>query len=154
MTSRCKSLLEVCCLHPNHKDKCKRGPIRPTRNTKPLCGKRNDAGLPQTTDLKVKLPCAALFSKIKIKFFQPSVGESEFGEWPHVCILLRKEYVGTQVSASNTNLWKLSLQIKVLTTLTNLKMVKDQLVKVYQCGASLISDKVVLTSGHCVNNTE
>ena len=31
---------------------------------------------------------------------------------------------------------------------------QDEYVQVYLCGASLIAPQVVLTSGHCVNDTE
>jgi len=54
------------------------------------------------------------------------VGVAQFGEWPHVCVVLRQEFIG------------------------NLK--KPLLV--YQCGASLLADNIVLTAGHCVNDTE
>eukprot|EP00092_Neocalanus_flemingeri_P013919 GFUD01015015.1.p1 GENE.GFUD01015015.1~~GFUD01015015.1.p1 ORF type:complete len:449 (-),score=99.83 GFUD01015015.1:99-1445(-) len=122
ITSRCSRLLEVCCLHPTLgggtknrtetpriRDRIIPGPRVP--RSEPTCGKRNERGvtaLPSTSGLK------------------PAVGESEFGEWPHVCIVLQKQYVGEQ----------------------------EQLVKVYQCGASLIAEGVVLTAAHCVNNTE
>jgi len=78
----------------------------PAAGSPGLCGKRNTNGLAQTENLK------------------PSVDEAGFGEWPHVCALLKKEFV------------------------------EEELVKVYLCGASLIADGVVLTAGHCVNDTE
>ena len=33
-------------------------------------------------------------------------------------------------------------------------ILQDEYVQVYLCGASLIAPQVVLTSGHCVNDTE
>eukprot|EP00092_Neocalanus_flemingeri_P026866 GFUD01029122.1.p1 GENE.GFUD01029122.1~~GFUD01029122.1.p1 ORF type:complete len:451 (-),score=102.42 GFUD01029122.1:49-1401(-) len=72
------------------------------------CGNRNNEGLDQGSDL------------------ESSVDEAKFGEWPHICAVLKKEYIGEA----------------------------EQLVKIYQCGASLIADGVVLTAGHCVNDTE
>ena len=58
---------------------------------------------------------------------QVSQGEAKFGEWPHVCALLKIETIGGDV---------------------------DKEVKVYLCGASLIEERVLLTAGHCVNDTE
>jgi len=56
------------------------------------------------------------------------VGEANFGEWPHVCAILNHVQVGLDD--------------------------ENELVPVYVCGASLIAPQVVLTSGHCVNNTD
>eukprot|EP00092_Neocalanus_flemingeri_P046630 GFUD01052514.1.p1 GENE.GFUD01052514.1~~GFUD01052514.1.p1 ORF type:complete len:444 (-),score=109.11 GFUD01052514.1:105-1436(-) len=82
--------------------------VGPATGTPGQCGKRNNEGLDQGSDL------------------QSSVDEAKFGEWPHICAVLKKEYIGED----------------------------EQLVKIYQCGASLIADGVVLTAGHCVNDTE
>ena len=67
---------------------------------------------------------------------------ANFGEWPHICAVLSAEYIGEDVS----------IQIKPIVAKPD--TVQEQLVKVYQCGASLIDYGVVLTAGHCVNNTE
>ena len=32
--------------------------------------------------------------------FQPSVDEADFGEWPHVCALLKKEFVDVSFKIS------------------------------------------------------
>ena len=58
---------------------------------------------------------------------QVSRGEARFGEWPHVCGLLKIVPIGED---------------------------DDKEVKVYLCVASLIEQRVVLTAGHCVNDTE
>merc|ERR1711963_959329 len=73
------------------------------------CGKRNKQGVDTSP------------------FFEgPSFEEANFGEWPHVCEILKSVTVGEA----------------------------DEYVQVYLCGASLIAPQVVLTSGHCVNDTD
>merc|ERR1711963_331263 len=73
------------------------------------CGKRNKQGVDTSP------------------FFEgPSFEEANFGEWPHVCAILKSVTVGEA----------------------------DEYVQVYLCGASLIAPQVVLTSGHCVNDTD
>merc|ERR1711962_1577324 len=52
----------------------------------------------------------------------PDIGQSEFGEWPHVCALLRFESV----------------------------IADGEPVKLYECGASILNTGVVLTAAHCV----
>jgi len=71
------------------------------------CGKRNNVGV--TSRLK-----------------KASIDDAKFGEWPHVCAVLKKEYIGDSAEP----------------------------LMVYQCGASLVADSVVLTAGHCVNDTK
>jgi len=69
----------------------------------PTCGKRNPAGVDAVP-------------------VRPKAGEAKFGEWPHVCAILKKESIG-----------------------------EDTLpLKIYQCGASLIDYGVVLTAAHCI----
>jgi len=81
--------------------------IGPETGTAGQCGKRNNAGLANSLD-------------------KSTVDDARFGEWPHVCAVLKKEFIGNN----------------------------EKPVMVYQCGASLISDSVVLTAGHCVNDTQ
>jgi len=54
----------------------------------------------------------------------PAIGQSEFGEWPHVCALLRSEDGDGEP------------------------------VKFYECGASILSEGIVLTAAHCVKGLE
>lgn len=54
------------------------------------------------------------------------VGEADFGEWPHVCAILRLESLASQGGP----------------------------VKIYECGASLLDDGVLLTAAHCVKRLE
>jgi len=71
-----------------------------------LCGNRNRGSV--SNDLEV-----------------PAIGQSEFGEWPHVCALLRSEPDDG-----------------------------GEPVKIYECGASILNEGVVLTAAHCVNGIE
>jgi len=57
----------------------------------------------------------------------PTIGQSEFGEWPHVCALLRSEPDATG---------------------------GGEPVKIYECGASILNEGVVLTAAHCVKGLE
>ena len=93
--SKCPGFLEVCCRDPDFV------PPPPPVKYVPGCGRRNLNGL-----------------GARIQGFKD--GESQVGEWPHMCALLRQE-TGEQGG-----------------------------VKTFQCGASLISPGVVLTAAHCV----
>merc|ERR1711892_852452 len=55
------------------------------------------------------------------ELLEVSRGTANFGEWPHVCAVLELMYIGDEGP-----------------------------IPIYQCGASLISDSVILTAGHCV----
>lgn len=67
----------------------------PATGTPGQCGKRNNEGLDRISDLEVTL----VFSNEDFTvFWQSSVDEANFGEWPHVCAVLKKEYVGEDVS--------------------------------------------------------
>ena len=77
-------------------------PPEPVAPYVPKCGRRNQGGL-----------------SVRIQGFTDS--ESQFGEWPYMCALLRQEDVGGSA------------------------------VPVYQCGASLLEPGVLLTAAHCVH---
>jgi len=81
----------------------------------PQCGRRNEFGL-----------------GVKINNYKDD--ESQFGEWPHMCAVLRKEVV----AGVNQNEQQ-QYQEEVLTT-----------VLLFQGGASLISSGVVMTGAHKV----
>jgi len=100
-TSLCGKLIERCCLHP------KLDPCSPDKKKKSSCGKRNIGGIVEVRN-----------------YPELSVGETEFGEWPHVCAVLENKSVG------GTD------------------------VQVYMCGASLLDTGVVLTAGHCVKDID
>ena len=95
--SKCPGPLDVCC-----KDAEFVAPAQPAVQYQPKCGQRNTGGL-----------------SVRIQGFTDS--ESQFGEWPHMCALLREELVEGEVG------------------------------QVYQCGASLLEPGVLLTAGHCVD---
>jgi len=95
--SKCPGPLDVCC-----KDAEFVPPAEPAVQYQPKCGKRNAGGL-----------------SVRIQGFTDS--ESQFGEWPHMCALLREE------------------------------LVEEDVVQVFQCGASLLEPGVLLTAGHCVD---
>jgi len=129
-TSRCGKQIEVCCRHPRSEpppdntaplqppncdvddtifgqisdEKCFREPM----GNDGQCGMRNINGVSNTIQ-------------------DARFDEASFGEWPHVCAILKKEVVDAS---------------------------KNEVVDVYLCGASLIAPQVVLTAGHCVNDTE
>jgi len=134
-TSKCSKPIEVCCRHPSRPPP---GEVIETEPTCPLtncsidddifaisdetcfpecpldppgkqCGMRNINGVGQSQPQN------------------PEVGEANFGEWPHVCAVLKKEVVDE---------------------------LNNEEVHVYLCGASLLAEQVVLTAGHCVNGTE
>jgi len=72
-------------------------------HAEPTCGRRNPMGASNVPE-------------------QPGSEEAEFGEWPHVCALLKRtERDGAEQA-------------------------------VYQCGASLLDDGVILTAAHCVSS--
>lgn len=73
----------------------------------PTCGKRNPRGVDAVP-------------------VRPKTGEAKFGEWPHVCAILKKELIGDETSP----------------------------LKIYQCGASLIDYGIVLTAAHCIADTK
>merc|ERR1712038_2191683 len=95
--SKCPGPLDVCC-----KDAEFVPPAQPAVQYQPKCGRRNAGGL-----------------NVRIQGFTDS--ESQFGEWPHMCALLREE------------------------------LVEEDVVQVFQCGASLLEPGVLLTAGHCVD---
>jgi len=126
--SQCSKQIEVCCRHPSSPPPDD-GPVTlPASNcsinaqifsisdddcfTPPppgiQCGLRNINGVGTNTQ-------------------NARVDEANFGEWPHVCAVLKKEVVDE---------------------------INNEEVHVYLCGASLVAPQVVLTAGHCVNNTE
>jgi len=75
----------------------------PTVIAEPTCGRRNPRGVDAVP-------------------VRPKAGEAKFGEWPHVCAILKKETIGDDTGP----------------------------LKIYQCGASLIDYGIVLTAAHCI----
>ena len=71
--SKCPGPLEVCCRDPDFVE-----PPQPEVKYQPRCGRRNQEGL-----------------GVRIQGFRDS--ESQFGEWPHMCALLRVEVEGERV---------------------------------------------------------
>jgi len=105
--SKCEGFLDVCCKDPDFVR-----PPPPKIKYAPRCGQRHQYGL-----------------GARIQGF--TQGESQFGEWPHMCAVLHETIVepeggyGGQAEQTTANL--------------------------YQCGGSLIAPGVILTAAHCVN---
>jgi len=146
ITSKCSKLLEVCCRHPAAKL-----PPRCSTTEFPSCeddifGDCGSPVEPAPTPITPVDPCGIdgdIFDTcispptpsqcgkrnnniVSSKLGESAVKNAQFGEWPHVCAMLKKEFIGESTEP----------------------------LLVYQCGASLLADNVVLTAGHCVNDTE
>jgi hypothetical protein len=96
-TSKCPGFLDVCCKDPDFVPP----PPPPPAPYSAQCGRRNVNGL-----------------GARIQGFKE--GEAQFGEWPHMCAVLRVDTVSGQE------------------------------VDLYQCGGSLVAPGVILTAAHCV----
>merc|ERR1712232_615616 len=105
--SKCPGFLDVCCKDPDFIP-----PPPPPVIVKyvPQCGKRNIFGL-----------------GARIQGF--TEGESQFGEWPHMCAVLHAKPVEQEAGYTG----------------------EPETVNLYQCGGSLIAPGVVLTAAHCVD---
>jgi len=97
--SKCPGFLDVCCKDPDFIP-----PPPPKIVHKPLCGRRNNNGV-----------------GARIQGF--SEGESQFGEWPHMCAVLHDKPLDNGETAN-----------------------------LYKCGGSLIAPGVILTAAHCVED--
>jgi len=97
---KCPGFLDVCCKDPDFVP-----PPTPVKQYKRKCGQRNINGL-----------------GARIQGFKE--GESQLGEWPHMCAVLKDTSIGDSAS-----------------------------VNIYQCGGSLIAPGVVLTAAHCVEKS-
>ena len=72
---------------------------------------------------------------------RPKAGEAKFGEWPHVCAILKKESI-SDVSIKLILYLSKSISTKI--------QIQEESLKIYQCGASLIDYGIVLTAAHCI----
>merc|ERR1712015_166006 len=113
---KCPGFLDVCCKDPDF--------IPPPPQPQPYqarCGRRNQNGL-----------------GVRIQGFEE--GESQVGEWPHMCALIREEIVAEEPAEGYEG-----------------GEIKSTTINHFFCGASLIEPGVVLTGAHCVagfNNNE
>merc|ERR1712038_1581368 len=107
--SKCPGFLDVCCKDPDFTPP----PPPPVVKHVPKCGQRHQNGL-----------------GVRIQGFKE--GESQFGEWPHMCAILSEEQVVDQDPGSVGG-------------------EDPQVVNLYQCGGSLSAPNVLLTAAHCVH---
>merc|ERR1712115_634957 len=108
--SKCEGFLDVCCLDPDFSAP----PPTPIKQYKPKCGQRHQNGL-----------------GVRIQGFKE--GESQFGEWPHMCAVLSEEAV-VVTDPGYTQ-----------------QQEEEETVNLYQCGGSLIAPDTILTAAHCVD---
>merc|ERR1712177_171307 len=108
--SKCEGFLDVCCQDPDFSAP----PPTPIKQYKPKCGQRHQNGL-----------------GVRIQGFKE--GESQFGEWPHMCAVLSEEAV-VVTDPGYTQ-----------------QQEEEETVNLYQCGGSLIAPDTILTAAHCVD---
>merc|ERR1711962_1522492 len=109
--SKWEGFLDVCCQDPDFSAP----PPTPIKQYVPKCGQRHQNGL-----------------GVRIQGFKE--GESQFGEWPHMCAVLSEEAVVESDSGY-----------------TQQQQEVEDTVNVYQCGGSLIAPDTILTAAHCVD---
>merc|ERR1712098_36542 len=109
--SKCEGFLDVCCQDPDFSAP----PPTPIKQYVPKCGQRHENGL-----------------GVRIQGFNE--GESQFGEWPHMCAVLSEEVV-----------------VESDTGYTQQQQEVEETVNLYQCGGSLIAPDTILTAAHCVD---
>jgi len=92
----------------------------------PSCGKRNSNGL-----------------GVKVSGYKDD--EAQFGEWPHICAVLKKEIVTVVVGGEQQQQQQEQQQQKE-------QLVEEEEILVFLAGASLIAPGVLLTAAHKVQD--
>jgi len=124
--SKCESYLEVCCRDENFSDvPLPKRPKPTTTTTTTTTTPKPTTEVPKTTEAPVQLnKCGRRnIYGVGVRIQNDDyAGNTQFGEWPHMCAVLKEGELG-----GNT-------------------------VNLYVCGASLIAPGVALTGAHCVKD--
>jgi len=125
-TSKCQSDLEVCCRDENYIDvplpTLDEITTTTTTTTTPAPTTVSTTPVPKVPEVPIaQTKCGQRNTNGVGVRIQSKDGKTEFGEWPHMCAVLKEQQLG----GKNVNL--------------------------YVCGGSLIAKNVLLTAAHCVD---
>ena len=135
----CPGSLDVCCKNPDFKPKLVQTEA-PTQATEAPTQATEAPVYTQATEapVSVKKPCGRRNSfglGVRIQNYKDD--EAQFGEWPHMCAILRREIIGGGGDGKGGY---------------GQQQQAEEEVMVFQAGASLIEAGVVLTGAHKVKD--